>query len=235
MEKVKNRVISGVFLVCIIAIILAPANYFKIMDKVTYNRKRPMKNIVYSLDSDVKDVAMVQRIHTILNSYYLKSVNVVVCEQINEYEMETMTTEFSISRKMKNAIDKLKKVEGLNTYLTTLYSNITFSGQFASMLVTDNSEEVADYIFQIDSEKFVLTYDEKSNRIIKLGIYGGKKKRLTKEEKRKLQQSFLEYCNLTIVDDWYFNGENMISEKAHLKLVITNEEQGWNLHFELAE
>ena len=63
MKKLKAKLIYGIFFLLIAGIVVFPLVYFQVMDERKYNGRQPMREITYSLDSDVEDVAMVQRIH----------------------------------------------------------------------------------------------------------------------------------------------------------------------------
>lgn len=239
MKSYKNILLYTVYLLLIVVVVASPLLYFRVVDGIRYNKRQPMKKISYSLDSDVKNIAMVQRIHEYLNSYYIAESNVTVFETEGDITFQLYVTEGAgIPEEMAGNIVKLERIHGLKEYFAPLDSYVHLTEQ--SERVTYEEEphlttDIIQYEYVWKSEKLSMIYDSRSNRIIGIEYNGKKETSFTKEEKHKLLQSFLEYCNLSIVDDWYFNGESMISEKAHLKLVLDSEKGSFRLAFVLQE
>ena len=236
MKKLKAKLIYGIFFLLIAGIVVFPLVYFQVMDERKYNGRQPMREITYSLDSDVEDVAMVQRIHEYLNSFFISATHITVFESVNEMQPFFLDMGDDVSKEMAGVIERLSKVEGLEEYFAPLAPYVQSFGQSEQVIFEEELvAEITKYEYNWQSEKLSLLYDSKSNRVIGVEYHGEKKSELTKEKKQKLMEGFLEYCNLSIVDDWYFNGENMISGKAHLKLVMDSDKDGWELKFELQE
>lgn len=239
MKSYKNILLYTIYLFLIVVVVASPLLYFRVVDGIRYNKRQPMKKISYSLDSDVKNIAMVQRIHEYLNSYYLTTSNVTVFEAAGDTTFQLYVTEMvGASEELYKNIERLGQMEGLKDYFLPLNSYFYSVIHSDGVIYEEDTEELSDiiqYEYDWKSEKLSMIYDRKSNRIIGVEYSGKKEVYFSKEEKRELLQSFLEYCNLSIVDDWYFNGESMISEKAHLKLVLDSEKGSFRLAFVLQE
>lgn len=236
MKKLRYKMIYGIYFLLIVGIVASPLIYFQVMDATRYNGSQPMREITYFLDSDVKNVAMVQRIHEYLNSFYLSASHVTIIQSANEAQTFLVDVGDDISKEMAGIIERLSQVEGLKEYLAPLAPYIQSFGQSEQITFQEEpKEDIMEYEYHWQSEMLSLLYDSKSERVIKVKYQGEKKSELTKEKKQKLMGDFLEYCNLSIIDDWYFNGESMISEKAHLKLVMDSDKDGWELGFALQD
>lgn len=239
MKKIRYKLVCAIFLLVIVGILLSPVVYFQILDEVRYNRRQPMREITFSLDSDVEDVAMVQRIHEYLNSFYLSSMHVTIFSSEDEgqppysYNIES---DGDISVEMAEVIERFQGVEELKEYFEPLVPYIEASRQTVRFILQEETtSEIMKYEYDWQAKKLSLLYDNKSKRVIGMEYHGKKKSELTKEMRQKILKVFLEYCNLSIIDDWYFNGESMISQKAHLRLYLENDKEGWELGFELQE
>lgn len=239
MKNHKYKLLYVVYVLLIVVVVASPLFYFHVIDGIRYNKRQPMKKISYSLDSDVKNVAMVQRIHEYLNSYYISASNVTIFEATGDTTFQLYVTEGgAISKELAENIKRLEQLEGLKEYFLPLEPYIHLTEQSEEVTYEEDTKTTTDiiqYEYDWKTEKISLLYDNKSNRAIGIEYRGKKETVFTKEKKHKLLQSFLEYCNLSIVDDWYFNGESMISEKAHLKLVMDSDKDGWKLGFALQE
>ena len=67
-KKRYVMILGTIAVLCIV--IMMPQIYFSMMDYYAYEKEHKMEKISFELSSDVKDIAMVQRLHEVLNSYY---------------------------------------------------------------------------------------------------------------------------------------------------------------------
>lgn len=91
MKNRRNIIIVAIGIMAVVCIMAFPVLYFKGLDKTKYNTRHSMEKINLQLDTDVENVLMVKRLHTILGSPYgVKSTTEVDSGQ-NENECRTVT------------------------------------------------------------------------------------------------------------------------------------------------
>ena len=205
MKKWKKKPISVVAVIVILGlIIMLPQIYFGVLDHYVYQKEHKMEEINFELDSDVKNIKMVNRLHELQNSYYdNNSERVVLCKG----EYSDIVLEPENIKKAKAAFEKAKIFQ-------CIYGG-DFS-EFGYSEVHGSGKGVEKYQFQSTHTDLEMKLDNQTGKITYLKYHGKNIKKIDDEEIRELEKEYIKYMNLSLVDDWNYNNKKMISKKAHL-------------------
>lgn len=220
-NKKRHIVILGMITVLCI-VIMMPHIYFFIMDYYAYEKEHKMQKISFELSSDVKDIAMVQRLHEVLNSYYSEesAENTLLLEadyfQVFSGENK-MSVEVSDDKKMVRSI--LKEADLLK-YIPLE----NFKGLY-SCVKSKNDKGIEQYQLKGKKERLELRWDSDRQKLLYLKYRGKNIKELNEREIYDLQKKFIEYMNLSLVEDWVYNNRRMVSKKAHLSMGFETDNQ----------
>lgn len=240
MRKWKLRsYLSMAFAVLVIGVlVLLPLFYFKWTDQSLMSQTHKIGKMNYELSSDVKNIYMVQRLHNIINSLYSdnteESQTIIIQEESaisGDYNID-LDEDFYQSECVDFQVQELRSYENIGQTLLEGFADINGQISDHNDLLAQNKDSVIYYHFTSNNKKFSCKYDTASGKIIMMSISSNQVENISDEEKRKIYQEFLSYLNVTIVGDWYYSGERMISDKAHLALNLKEKNNIWSLEFE---
>lgn len=228
----KRHIINAVMIVALCIVIMMPQIYFFMMDSYAYEREHKMEKISFELSSDVKDIAMVQRLHEVLNSYYSKEIpeNTLLLEA--DY-FQTFSEENHVSVEVSDNTEKVKSIlkeAGLLQYIS--FKN--FKGVY-SCVKSINDKGIEQYQLKRKKEQLELRWDSDRQKLLYLKYHGKNMKELNEREIYDLQKKYIEYMNLSLVEDWVYNNRRMVSKKAHLSMGLEVDNQknvlelSWNI------
>lgn len=230
-NKKRHIVILGMITVLCI-VIMIPHIFFFMMDYYAYEKEHKMQKISFELSSDVKDIAMVQRLHEVLNSYYSEEIpeNDLLLEA--DYfqvfsEEEHVSVEVSDETKM---VKSILKEAGLMQYISLK----NFKGIY-SCVKSKNHKGIEQYELKGRKERLELRWDSDRQKLLYLKYHGKSIKQAEEREIYNFQKKYIEYMNLSLVEDWVYNNQKMVSKKAHLSLDFQIDSQknvlelSWNI------
>lgn len=230
-EKKKCIVISGtVMILCLI--IMMPKVYFSIMDSCAYEREHKMDKISFELSSDVKDIAMVGRLHDVLNSYYSKE-SVENTLLVQEEFFEVGENEGKISVSMSDGAwqtESMIKEAGIAQYVS-----LKDFQRFHFCVKSQNGRGIEQYELQGNQERLQLRWDNKTKKLLYLKYCAKDIDEIDEGEIYDFEKKYIQYMNLSLVEDWIYNNKKMVSRKAHLCVdFIVNRQKGvlelsWNI------
>ncbi|MCI9127019.1 MAG: hypothetical protein HFG28_07455 [Eubacterium sp.] len=232
-DKKRYIVILGTIVVLCI-VIMMPHIYFSIMDYYAYEREHKMEKISFELSSDVKDITMVQRMHEVLNSYYsVQNVENTALLQADFFEIigdeDNVSFEVSYDTKMLKFI---LKEAGFMKYIPLK----NFKG-FYSFIKSKNNKGIVQYQLKGNKERLELRWDSDKQKLLYLKYRGKNVKQADEREIYEWQKKYIEYMNLSLVEDWVYNNRRMISKKAHLStgLRIDNQKNVLELSWDIID
>lgn len=215
MCKRKKKYMVAFFSILILClIIMLPQIYFSVMDSYAYQRAHKMKNITFSLSSDVKDIAMVSRLHELLNSYYYEGDNENVF--LIQGNQENQIIEFTFLPVTAKEMKSILKKAGLLQYID---SKIFEEMEYCTKVLY--GEEVVQYSLKGAGRELYLKYDNKTQKLYDVKYQGKGVGEIQDDEIYDLERKYIDYLNLSLVEDWNYNDKKMVSKKAHLSLEMS--------------
>lgn len=218
-------------------ILLAPIIYFRLMDCWYYEKPQKMKQITFALSSDVENIKMVTRLHELLGSYYTdgeletfteEEINVTIVEE-GEVPVAT-STDFAQIAILQKFCQEMKLFDEL--HMLDAFSQKNKKKENAGYtILLEQRGQLQKYRYQSKENEAVIYYDKENSKVIKLEWKGEIPKQLDSEQVKQLQEDYIAYMHLDLVDDWYYNGQNMVSEKAHLAVTWKQNEKGLSLGY----
>lgn len=209
MKKWKKKPISVVAAIVILClIIMLPQIYFSVLDNYVYQREHKMETINFKLDSDVKNIKMVNRLHELQNSYYNSNSEQVV---LSEGEITNIVLVPDDIKKLQSAFKKAK-------ILQCIYDG-DFS-EFGYSAVHGNGKGLEQYQFKSTHTDLEMKLDNQTSKITYMKYHGKNVKDMGDEEISKLEKEYIKYMNLSLVDDWNYNNKRTVSKKAHLAVEV---------------
>lgn len=210
MKKWKKKPISAVVSIVILGlIIMLPQIYFGVLDHYVYQKEHKMEEINFELDSDVKNIKMVNRLHELQNSYYDNNSEQVVLLSGGEYP--NIGLEPENIKKAKAAFEKAKIFQ-------CIYKG-DFS-EFGYSEVHGNDKGLEQYQFQSTHTDLEMKLDNQTDKITEIKYHGKNIKKMGDEEIKEFEKEYIKYMNLSLVDDWNYNNKKMVSKKAHLAVEV---------------
>jgi hypothetical protein len=229
-KKRYVMILGTIAVLCIV--IMMPQIYFSMMDYYAYEKEHKMEKISFELSSDVKDIAMVQRLHEVLNSYYSEEnmentllLQADFFQYVSEEENESV--EVSVNNKK---IKSILKEAGFLQYIPFE----DFKGGY-SCVKSKSDKGIVQYQLKGQKERLELRWDSDRKRLLYLKYHGENIGRAEEREIYNLQKKYIEYMNLSLVEDWVYNNRRMVSKKAHLSLEFRIDKQksvlelSWNI------
>lgn len=214
-------------------IIISPVVWVTISDRHLYADSHPLSKVDFSLSSEISDIPLIYRIHKLLGSYYgenqdtdtgeSESIVLMAEEQVDVAVSFVTATEFEELTQYENLNRILKTIIGDNEIqCTVVHSSDDQDSNMTNVVLLYNKKIEVQYIYDMESEK-----------ILRLSLPRAEGEQLNAEVKKKAMEEFIAYLNLDILEDWYHNGESMISNKAHLALSFQETEEQWILGFSI--
>lgn len=207
-------------------IIMLPQIYFSVMDSYAYQRAHKMKNITFSLSSDVKDIAMVSRLHELLNSYYYEGNNGDV------FLIQNNKTEITFMPDIAKTIKSILKKAGLLQYMD---AEIFTENSYCTK--TEYGEELVQYSLKGADRQLDLKYDKKMQKVYDVKYRGKGVRKIRDDEIYDLERRYIDYLNLSLVEDWNYNHKKVVSKKAHLSLemLVAKRKNAFELSWKLSD
>ena len=231
-QTMKNLccLISAIALLC--CIIAAPIVWFAISDRHLYAANHPLSKVDFSLSSEISDIPLVYRIHKLLGSYYGEEQgndsNGVLLEAIVLQAEDESDKIEKCEAETETEFAKLTQYENLNHILTMFIEPKNIKCTIKQSYGEYDIIQIYDGQLQVQYD-----YDVESEKILRLSFPKTEEKQLNAELKKKVMKEFITYLNLDILEDWYENGDSMISNKAHLSLSFQENEEQWVLGFSI--
>lgn len=220
-DKKRYIVILGTVIVLGI-VIMMPQIYFSLMDYYAYEREHKMEKISFELSSDVKDIAMVQRLHEVLNSYYSEqSIENALLLETDFFQaiVDEENVSFEVLENNKKVKSILKEA-GFWQYIPLE----NFKGVY-SCVKSKSDKGIVQYQLEGRKERLELRWDSDRKKLLYLKYRGKNMKQAEEKELYDLQKKYIEYMNLSLVEDWIYNNRKMVSKKAHLSLELKIDNQ----------
>lgn len=241
---VKQVCFFMVTVMLLVFIISIPGICFMMDDKKLYADSHTLSKVDFSLSSEIRDIPLVYRIHELLDSYYGEEYSTLSFEANAESELlqEEVTIELQegsqIAQKYSQIdgemeFDKLTQYESLNRIfkVPTEQKNVNHTLAKRYEEYDENMMEVT--VIYDDNWNLQYIYDTECEKILRITLSHVEGKKLNSEWKRKAMGEFITYLNLDILEDWYDNGDCIISNKAHLSLSFEENEEEWTLGFKI--
>lgn len=221
----------------LICIIIMPALWFTISDRHLYADNHPLSKVDFSLSSEISNIPLVYRIHKLLGSYYSEEEQVVADAEA-ELEITLTSNEGNDTEEKSYTTEppewkELTQYENLNRIIEMMFGEGKVQCVLQSSYDTDDAGMVdVRLVFENEWEAQYI-YDTESQKILRLSLPKIAGKQLDTEGKKKAMEEFIAYLNLDILEDWYDNGDSMISNKAHVSLSFQENEKQWILGFSI--
>lgn len=216
--KFRNSVFFILGILLLTSILMLPQIYFALMDSYAYEREQKMEKISFELSSEVKDIAMVNRLHQLLNSYYIEnSVEDTFLVEVKQYNANIVdiSSNYNIGKVQK----KIKKANFLKYINVDRMKNFNF----ISKIETDSNVGIERYILKNKKEFIEIKWDNKMNKIIYVKYQGKQAEKIRDKDIFKMEKEYLDDMNLSLIDDWNYNNKRMVSKKAHLALTFLHD------------
>ncbi len=213
-------ILVGIVILCIV--IMMPQIYFFMMDHYAYEREHKMEKISFELSSDVKDIAMVQRMHEVLNSYYSEQ-SIENTLLLQEDFFEAIGAQESVSVELSNNDKKVKSILKEAGFLQ--YIPLKILKKIHSCVKSKNDKGIVQYQLKGRKERLELRWDSDRQKLLYLKYRGEISKHAEERDIYDLQKKYIEYMNLSLVEDWVYNNRKMVSKKAHLSMEVRIDDQ----------
>lgn len=226
-------------LILLICIISAPALWFTISDRHLYAENHSLSKVDFSLSSEISDIPLVYRIHKLLDSYYSEEQQVIAnAEAEAKLEITLASNDGSDTEEKSYSTEpsgwkELTQYENLNRIIEMSIGESNLQCVIESSYDEDDDSMVNVMLGFENELEIQYVYDTESQKILRLSLPKIAGKQPDAEEKQKAMEEFITYLNLDILEDWYDNGDSIISNKAHLSLSFQENEEQWNLGFSI--
>lgn len=215
----------------IILFLLIPLFYFRLWDNHMLGQRYPLSDKKVQLDSQLSDLIVLQKIHLYLEALYSEEIT---DSDTTLFAWLSAEDEASINYAKAMQKELILLFEKLDTLLDigSLLSQNILSSQSAT------GEETGMYslsrkIPEQYEETLEVYYDAEVGKILSLRLTCPAAKQLSGQELLELQNIFLEYLNLDLINDWYQENGSYVSNSAHLRLYAGYLEDGTlQLHFQ---
>ncbi|MCI8955646.1 MAG: hypothetical protein HFG29_01505 [Eubacterium sp.] len=181
-----------------------------------------MEKISFELSSDVKDIAMVQRMHEVLNSYYSEQ-SIENTLLLQEDFFEAIGAQESVSVELSNNDKKVKSILKEAGFLQ--YIPLKILKKIHSCVKSKNDKGIVQYQLKGRKERLELRWDSDRQKLLYLKYRGEISKHAEERDIYDLQKKYIEYMNLSLVEDWVYNNRKMVSKKAHLSMEVRIDDQ----------
>lgn len=242
MSRYKKIIInaSGI-VVCVVAvacILYLPFLYLKWSNNRMFDKAYPMSKIDISLESDVADIEMVSRLHTIIGNYYeISSANDYLMPEGGGYEDYSKYVDSSLYvSPIIEQINVMLKKPALKKVFGSYFNKKDITPLAVNVFYLKNSltgvSDVCNIIYSYDGYDINIIYDSRTDKVVELGIndYRNEKPKTTANLRRKAVKAMLEYLNLEIVGDFECSGTKYSSEKAHITMTCEDEYESLRMY-----
>lgn len=217
-----KKIISNIILYIIVFVIILAS--FIIPDILLKMQKQDIQVAVYKKDNSENNNSIsveAEKIYLVKAIHDIESENTEVIISSNETSEKILTTNddnASNIADIKEEMAKLKENNIIKNFETsnnskTLFSIVNKVCQKEKIKYTINNISL-----NIDNNNFKIDIEEKTGKIITIIM---KKDNLNdKIEKREILESYIQYLDLYIIDDWVYENNVMKSQKANLAVTL---------------
>lgn len=165
-----------------------------------------LKKIDFSLDSEAKDIPLVQRIHDIYGEIYSSNK----LEETNVWQINAAPEENKlILEQLQELVQKKVLVIEDENYVNKIESI------YVKILYSSSVNNLKEYIINFANQKVSLWWDIENSKIIYINIKGNNLIKFN-ENKDVLLKGYLSYLNLDLLGDWNIENNFIQSKKASL-------------------
>lgn len=165
-----------------------------------------LKKIDFSLDSEAKDIPLVQRIHDIYGEIYSSNK----LEETNVWQINAAPEENKlILEQLQELVQKKVLVIEDENYVNKIESI------YVKILYSSSVNNLKEYIINFANQKVSLWWDIENSKIIYINIKGNNLIKFN-ENKDVLLKGYLSYLNLDLLGDWNIENKFIQSKKASL-------------------
>ena len=174
-------------------------------DKKDLLTTHPIESMIFKLDSEAKDISLVQKIH---KKYDRKGTDIVSEMYVNANTDEKI----ELFEQLEELIDRNILIGNKKNFLKYIGNVRDFEDIIVSF---DNVQDIKEYILNINGQKITCLWDVETSKILSIEINGDGDLTIDKDKEETLKE-FISYLNLDVLEDWNMNGNSIQSNKACL-------------------
>ena len=158
------------------------------------------------LDSEAKDIPLVQRIYDIYDGIY----------STDESEIASVVQIIATSDEQKIILEQLKELiekkvlVNNDDYITDKVESV-----YVKMIYSEIVQNLKEYVINFRDQQISLWWDIESNKIISIKIIGNGQIRVN-DNKEDLLRGYSSYLNLDLLGDWVIESDVIQSNKSSL-------------------
>ena len=165
-----------------------------------------LKKMDLNLDSEAKDIPLVQRIYDIYDGIYSADESEIASVvQI----MATSDEQKIILEQLKELIEK-KVLVNNDDYITDKVESV-----YVKMIYSAIVQNLKEYVINFRDQQISLWWDIESNKIISIKIIGNGQIRVN-DNKEDILRGYSSYLNLDLLGDWVIESDVIQSNKSSL-------------------
>lgn len=220
----KNILICLISAVIIILTFITPNILFKIEDMQSYRRVYSKTKIESKIDVQAQKIHLVKTIHSIEDGYLNLKVNNMygVSKLIESEEMDALLTKCFL---------EIQSLKDNNVIQKTIINNSRKINRYESQERVYNDAKKEYTITQIylnieNQERINIEIEGKTGKIL---LYSSSIKEIEGIEEEKILKNYIEYLGLSIIDDWEYTNNMLVSEKAKLSAILAYYDEAFYL------
>lgn len=208
-NNIKNFIIILLILILVFFSFLIPNIFFRIEDMYMENDIFNIAQNSSNLDVEIQKIYLVRAIHDIKNSIFkIASQNIT--------EMNNLKFKNTFLEVLDDELKKLEENEIIQSVNREDYDEFTI---LKNDCINNDNEYTLQHFYGRSNEYYIeVDIEKKTGKIIKISF--NKDILNTDINKSEILENYIKYLNLYIIDDWKFENNQAISEKAGLCVIF---------------